>query len=166
MEDSQRNDIVTLFHKVNNVIGHAPIEGGRVRPGQTRILGILSESETGEMEQSQLLELLPVKAGSLSEILRKLERGGSIERRRDENDKRGIIVSITESGRVIYRESEVAKADLEERLFGSFPAEKREQLIELLNELLDAWDEEPNLAAKQERGACWGSAASGGRRNR
>lgn len=159
MNDEQRNDIITLFHKINNVIGHAPMQAGRARPGQTRILGMLAETESGEMDQRALLEALPVKAGSLSEILRKLERGGCIERRRDEADKRGIIVRITESGRVIYRESEVFKADLEQRLFGSFPEEKKQQLISLLNDLIDMWDEDPATAAKQERGACWENAA-------
>ncbi len=165
MTDEQRSDIISLFHKVNNVIGHAPMQNGRSRPGQIRILGMLSETENGEMDQRALLEALPVKAGSLSEILRKLERGGCIERRRDEADKRGIIVKITESGRVIYRESEVFKADLEDRLFGQFPAEKREQLTQLLNELLDVWNQDPSISVKQERGACWERAARQSRRH-
>ncbi|HIT45032.1 MAG TPA: MarR family transcriptional regulator [Candidatus Aphodovivens excrementavium] len=155
MAFEKTDDLITLFHKVNKVIGGTSAQNGRQRPGQIRILGMLSEAENGEMDQRELLKNLPVKAGSLSEILRKLERNGCIERRRNEDDKRGIIVTITESGRVLYRESEVFKADLEDRLFGSFPAEKREQLVSLLSELLEEWRQDPSMSAQQERGACW-----------
>ena len=155
MTAERTDDLITLFRKVNNVLGSSPAQSGRQRPGQVRILGMLSATEDGEMDQRALLESLPVKAGSLSEILRKLERGGYIERRRNDKDKRGIIVKITESGRVIYRESEVFKADLDKRLFGAFPTDKRERLVSLLNDLLAMWEEDPALQAKQERGACW-----------
>lgn len=165
MENQPNNDLITLLRKANNVIGHAPTQGGRVRPGQLRILGMLAESETGEMTQSELLKALQVKAGSLSEILRKLERGGSIVRRRDPNDARSIIVTITESGHVIYREAEELRAAQEEELFAAFPAQKQEQLRELLEDLLDTWKQNPRLAIKQERGACWDSAARAGRGN-
>lgn len=103
---------------------------GRSGYSQQRILNILDEK--GPLAQKTLQEMLGIQAGSLSELCGKLEEKKMIERTRDENDRRNVIVRITEEGRKMKREIRKHK---DEKIFSALSTEEREQLRRILGKL-------------------------------
>lgn len=101
-------------------------------PGYSRqkVLSILEEM--GPLSQKKVQEILDIKPGSLSELCAKMESGGLIERTRDENDKRNVVIRITEKGREQRREIRDAKDDF---LFASLSEEERNELRRILHKL-------------------------------
>lgn len=105
--------------------------------GQGKILKILSVS--GPMTQKQLQEKLEIQAGSMSEIAAKLEGKGLITRTRDEEDKRRILLEITEEGRAdVDRFTRRRKQERE--MFNVLTGEEQRQLGALLDRLLENWE--------------------------
>ena len=92
-------------------------------------------AERGEMQQSDLVYLLELRSASVSEQLGKLEAQGLVERRRSEEDRRGVTIELTRAGRELA-ESAGAQADM----FSALSGEEQEQLRELLQRLLSSWE--------------------------
>ena len=103
---------------------------GKSGYSQQRILNILDEE--GPISQKKLQEMLAVQAGSLSEICGKLEEKGMIQRKRDEKDRRNVILTITDEGRKMKRRIHERK---DNAIFSSLNEQEREQLRFLLNKL-------------------------------
>lgn len=103
--------------------------------GQKRVLKILAQQ--GSMSQRQLQEILNVQAGSLSELLGKLEVRGYILREKAEDDKRKAVVNLTEEGRRMLTEADDHRRDAE--LFNALSEEEQAQLKALLTKLLNKW---------------------------
>ncbi|WP_119327333.1 MarR family transcriptional regulator [Companilactobacillus musae] len=80
-DDSQhKNDYKTLFQ------------------GQGKILLALSDNDN--MSQKALAERVNMTPQSMAEFVRKLEKRGLVSRKKSSTDKRVIIVSLTEEGRL------------------------------------------------------------------
>ncbi len=113
--------------------------------GRGRVLGLLAER--GVMMQTELLDELRVRPGSLSELLRRMEEQGLITRSPDENDRRRSVISITEEGKKSAVEG-VPAPDL----FSALSAEEQETLKNLLKKLSDSFVIFlPRLPADHER---------------
>lgn len=68
-----------------------------IRQGQGRILALMKKLEC--ITQKELAELLGIRQQSLGESLLKLEQNGYITRKQSEEDKRAMVVEITEKGK-------------------------------------------------------------------
>lgn len=126
-------------------------KSGKYR-GQRQILNILSGQP--EISQKVLQERLEIEAGSLSELLAKLEEKGFLSRKRDEEDRRRMVVCLTEKGEEAV--SRNAEDESGTDLFAALDETERRQLKEILEKLLRQW--------KAEREASRGKQA-GGREN-
>ncbi len=101
-----------------------------------RVLTLLSESEG--ISQRKLAVILDIRPQSLSELLGKLERDGLVERRKNEEDRREILVSLTALGRERAESSERAREDAAERFLSPLSREERETLSAMLQKLIFA----------------------------
>ena len=111
---------------------------GATHPAQGRILSILHER--GSMNRRELLDLLDVRSGSLSELLGKLERHGFIVRKQDQNDKREFVVSATDRATEFVSGHEQKHAKWAEALFSALSVEERNQLGGMLAKLIETWE--------------------------
>lgn len=111
----------------------------RKKLGQYRILLYLSHHL--KSSQKDIQAHLRIQAGSISEILLKMEKAGLVYREKDERDKRRILVDITKEGKdklqglieEYERENEI--------LFDILNDEECKQLYQLLNKLYKEWTE-------------------------
>ncbi len=115
--------------------------------GQAQILKILAGE--GTLTQRELQSRLGIEAGSLSELLAKLEEKGFLERRKDERDRRRMLVSLTAEGQKAALGSR--EENPEEELFAVLKEEERKQLEELLRRLLSQWKAERTEGQRPER---------------
>lgn len=104
-------------------------------PRQTMVIQLLQQH--GPMSQKDIQETLQIQAGSVSELISKLERKGFLVRRQDEQDKRKVLISLTQTG--LEFEAKPYEQMLHER-YGVLSEEEQRQLTGLLDTLLRSWD--------------------------
>ena len=59
--------------------------------------------EKEKVNEKDLVSALYLKANTLTELLKKLKANGLIEINKDEKDRRGIVISITDKGRELKK---------------------------------------------------------------
>lgn len=93
------SELLSRFHKAQS---HGEPAADPTR-GQGRVIAALKLRD--ELSSKDLAFLLGIRAQSLNELLQKLERSGYVERIQDEDDRRVMLVRLTEAGRAIDLES-------------------------------------------------------------
>ena len=83
----------------------------------------------------ELCEKLMLDNGTLSPLLKKMQRSGYIERTRSAADDRVVVITLTEAGRALQEQAK----DVPGKVAGciDLPPEKAQTLYALLHELLD-----------------------------
>jgi DNA-binding MarR family transcriptional regulator len=101
--------------------------------GQGKILELLLKNKS--LSQNKLLEILGIKAPSLSELLAKLEKQKLIKRTTDPNDSRGNIISLTAKGKMYAKSSRKMSVHHSSQMFASLSEYEKEQLAHILDKL-------------------------------
>jgi DNA-binding MarR family transcriptional regulator len=81
-----------------------------------------------------------ITTGGMTKRLDRLEASGVIRREPDPRDRRGRLIALTDKGRTLVDRTVEAHLRNEERLLSGLPSAKREQLVNLLRDLLVALD--------------------------
>lgn len=95
----------------------------------------------GSMSQLELGSQFELKAGSLSEILAKIETAGLIERTRDTRDRRALTIRLTEAGKQEAQRAIEAHAAFRDQAFSNLTEEEQDELIVLLEKIRNRWEE-------------------------
>lgn len=118
-----------LFLRCSNILSRRI---GR-SASRKRIIALLNER--GQLTQRQLQELLGIQAGSLSELVTRMEKFGVIQRFPDEKDRRRIVIRLTELGRQRALEPREIGDD---RLFAALTQAEQAELRAMLQKIADA----------------------------
>ena len=105
---------------------------GDLHRGQGRVLAVLKLQP--EISQKELGYLLDMRNQSLGELLGKLEKAGSVTREASEEDRRSMIIKLTESGAHLIEQSR-RKPDDVSLVFECLSVEDREKLHDILERL-------------------------------
>lgn len=92
------------------------------------------------MTPSSLQERLLFTSGGLSNLLKRLESNGWIQRTNHPEDGRGVLVCLTPKGRRLADRAMPDHADAELRLLRMFTRQERDQLAGLLAQMLAGSD--------------------------
>lgn len=98
-------------------------------------LVMLALWETAPLSVRELGERLHLDSGTLSPLLKRLEAAGRVERSRDADDERRVLVNLTAAGRALER----SVADVPARLGAAMGITRKEalELRDRLGALLD-----------------------------
>ncbi len=99
------------------------------------ILCIVGRCESDGAHPKSIMEAMHINPSTLSELLHKLECDGFIERKQDPEDKRGIIIFLTEAGKAraaIIHEVFIHYLD---EVFDVLTQEEKEQLYSIMDKL-------------------------------
>lgn len=88
------------------------------------------------MSPKALLDTLILTSGGLSNLLRRLEKAGHVRRMADETDGRGVIVELTEQGRLLVEPAMRDHADTERRLVAMLPQAEQALVAGALGRLM------------------------------
>ncbi|MGN0406983.1 MAG: MarR family winged helix-turn-helix transcriptional regulator [Bacteroides sp.] len=105
--------------------------------GRSKALHCLIDE--GALSQRELMERMDIKAGSMSELLHKMENDGLIERKRDTSDKRNILVSITEYGKEQLAHFDEERMERAKDTFEVLNRKEKEELEKILSKMLADW---------------------------
>ena len=104
--------------------------------GQSQERALTQVALRDGITQRELMEKLGIQPSSLSELLGKLERGGLIERRPMEDDRRQVNLYISESGRQYLERANNSDRNLIP--FDVLNEQERQQLTDILDKLIGA----------------------------
>ena len=100
-------------------------------PGQGRALGVIARAGDG-LRMADLAGRLDIVPRSATSVVDGLEQQGLVLRRPDPGDRRSMIVTLTESGRLLVSRLDEARRDAAEETFGTLDPADREQLLAVL----------------------------------
>lgn len=106
--------------------------------GQGRVLSLLKLQP--EISQKDLGYLLDMRNQSLGELLSKLERNGYITREPSEQDRRVMVVRLTDEGRAAAEKMEEEQQDFENP-FACLSEEECGKLSEILDKVITAMED-------------------------
>lgn len=119
----------------------ARITGTGIAPAQAYVLGELWFNEP--LSQVDLARRLDIGKATVGQTLARLERAGVILRRRDENDRRVVMVHLTDKGRQLrnpLRQATIAQSDMLDERLGRDQVEALTEMLRRANEqLIDAY---------------------------
>ncbi|TYP53756.1 MarR family winged helix-turn-helix transcriptional regulator [Thermosediminibacter litoriperuensis] len=99
---------------------------------------IVEIGRAGEISLNELAELLNLDNSTISRSVNNLVNQGLVSRETDPEDRRYVRIRLTEEGYGVYRAVESSMEDYFERIFTSIPEEKRGQVLESLQILIEA----------------------------
>ncbi|WGI22961.1 homoprotocatechuate degradation operon regulator HpaR [Amylibacter sp. IMCC11727] len=102
---------------------------------QWRVLRVTAE--LGPLDISKLSEETALHMPSVTRILRTLEEGGFVSRRRDEMDSRRSWIDVTDKTREKMAQAAVHSDVIYKEIGSKFEADKMNDLIKLLNEFTE-----------------------------
>lgn len=106
---------------------------------QKRILMMMDEM--GEITQSELTERLGVRSASVSEVVGKLEKTGSVIRRQGEDDRRTVNISLTDSGKELAEQARQQRSRRHKEMFSCLTDEEKSSLLFLLEKINSDWEQ-------------------------
>jgi DNA-binding MarR family transcriptional regulator len=102
---------------------------------QGKVLKILYKN--GNLLQKDLQDILDIQSGSMSEMISKLEKKGFVLRKRDNQDKRKVLIHLTDLGKedvLKYREN---RQNHLIEVFNILDDNEKDDFIRLLSKILN-----------------------------
>jgi DNA-binding MarR family transcriptional regulator len=130
---TDRSDLTTqiitefgAFVRELRCMGSDRMRKGGVSTAHFHLLSMLERH--GEMAMSKVADVLDVSLSNASGLIDRLEERGLVERIRVPDDRRIVLVRLSENGRRTLSEIEVLKEDLVRRVLGRLDAGQLERL--------------------------------------
>lgn len=133
--DGKKWEVLHQLRRCGHFLHHMMGDG---KASQSRVLNILAHHET--ITQCQLQELMGIRQSSMSELVQKLEEQSLIARVRSDDDRRQILITLTDAGREALRVNDEKQSAHAQELLSPLTEEEREQLSFLLGKLLSDWE--------------------------
>jgi DNA-binding MarR family transcriptional regulator len=128
--------------RMTKVVKHLDRISGRtvaafgLNVGEFKCLLKLHSNEHEEVSAGELADILDLSTGAMTNRLDGLEEAGYLARRRDTQDRRSVLVSITQAGREVLGAAVAAQGAEEKDLLASLAPAEREQLNALLRRVV------------------------------
>ena len=125
----------TFFRELR-CMGSDRMRRGGVSSAHFHLLSMLERH--GEMAMSKVADVLDVSLSNASGLIDRLEERGLVERIRVPDDRRIVLVRLTETGRKTLGEIEVLKEELVRRVIVRLSPRQLDQLNSTLTDLKEA----------------------------
>lgn len=108
-----------------------------INPGEYAVLCTLRVSgEPYQLTPKQILKRVLLSSGGMSNLLERLEQKHWLNRLPDPNDRRGVLVRLTEKGLKLVEQAMTCHAQIEQQFTASLTAPEQATLAQLLKKLL------------------------------
>ncbi|ROQ39698.1 DNA-binding MarR family transcriptional regulator [Frondihabitans sp. PhB188] len=136
-------DVMSRLRRVSlrlNTLRAQAFKGAGLAIWEFDVLAALRRAgEPFQLSPAQLVKVTMVTSGTLTNRLDLLEERALVERRKNPEDGRGVLVCMTPVGREMVDEAMLALVAEEEVQLGPLSRSERAQLIELLRRLGDGF---------------------------
>ena len=105
--------------------------------GEVGVLGALRfAGPKQQLSPTRLFRGLMLSSAGITSRLDRLERRGYVKRRRDPDDRRGVLVELTDAGREVLDRAVSANTGREKELIANLTKQEQKVLAGLLKKLL------------------------------
>ena len=153
---AERKDTVTVMAQMMSALGRLTsrsrmrreLAGQNVKLSPTDMWLVDRVSEFGPARMSELATWQSVDRSTMTTQVGRLEKLGLVQRAPAPDDRRAIVVSVTEAGRTLHEESRAAACAAFDSMLADWTDKERQQLTESLSHLVDSL--EKHLSTKSE----------------
>lgn len=111
----------------------------QINTGEYAVLCTLRVSgKPYQLTPKQILKLVLLTSGGMSNLLERLEQKHWLIRLPDPNDRRGVLVKLTEKGLTLVEQAMAAHARIEQQFTAPLTAPEQATLAQLLKKLLSS----------------------------
>jgi len=138
------NDFENLLNAFKRVSGLTrdlmrPKEDSEFNPAHMYLLFLISMKN--EIKTTEIAKQFGVTPGAATGIADKLEKMGLIERQRKEEDRRVVVLTLTEKGKEFVEERKREHVLLYEEILKDFSKDELSEVIYLLNKIGDKMED-------------------------
>lgn len=135
MDSTQHQLIRKFFHvfRMHRAVVERQVNDTGVYRSQHQILMFVSEHPNAS--QKELAKLYGVSTATIAVSLKKLEKGGYIQRITDEQDNRYNRICITEKGKKVVSDSVNLFCNMENQMFQGFSEDELKRMGEMLDRI-------------------------------
>ncbi|MBO5293163.1 MAG: MarR family transcriptional regulator [Lachnospiraceae bacterium] len=127
--------LVRLFHSINAIEEQA-IKTEEFKNVTTNDMHVIEAIGTGEpRNMTSVARMLSVTTGTLTISVNSLVKKGFVERSRSEEDRRVVLVSLTEKGKQAYEHHRQFHERMIEEIVGELNEEEKQVLIKSLTRM-------------------------------
>ncbi|KPU44439.1 transcriptional regulator HosA [Oxobacter pfennigii] len=130
-------ELFSLFLRCSHALSRGHHQNAKIHPSQQRVLSLLASKD--KITQRDLLDIMQIRAASLSELLTKMEGKGLISRTRTDGTKRSVDVEITDLGEAVMAEYTCNQQETAKELFSGLTEDEQRQMVQLLSKLIEDW---------------------------
>ena len=141
--NSQEHQLISKFFdmsRTHRAVMDRELNATGVPRSQHQILMFVSEHPNAS--QKELAKLYGVSTATIAVSLKKLEKGGYIQRIVDENDNRFNRICITEKGKKVVADSVTLLRHREDRMFEGFSETELTMMGEMLERIKENLEQE------------------------
>ena len=124
--DLLSHTIVEFYEKLSSWEMAVVKDAGHSLP-QIHAVEILGAN--GDLRMKELAEKMGITTGTLTVQIDKMEQAGLVARKAHQQDRRSILVGLTEQGQAVYREHDQLHHGLSDQLTAKFSDSERELLL-------------------------------------
>lgn len=133
------DSILHLLHRAGQVADDLfakEISDESLTPRQFAVLAVLAQRQTAS--QTDIVDATGIDRSTLADIVRRLVERGLLGRKRSKLDARAYDVRLTAAGQNALKSAQPAVNRIEERMLKSLPAAKRNDLVDMLGQLVQS----------------------------
>jgi MarR family transcriptional regulator for hemolysin len=109
-----------------------------VTPDQFTVMRSLLEGNPRGMTQRELTDMMSSDANTIASLLERMEKGGLLERKTHEQDRRANRINLKPVGKRKYEEAREIAVTLQMEVLAVLPEEKQEEFLKHLALVADA----------------------------
>lgn len=102
--------------------------------------------KSGKLNVSELAKLRSISRSAVTQLTDKLKEKGLIEKVKNKNNRKELMLSLSTKGEVVYREHRSQQKYLEDKIYtviNKYSKKELEILINMLSEIRDIWNTLP-----------------------
>ena len=107
-------------------------------PPQTHVLAALSLAEGGVLPTNALAQRICASAPTMTGLIDRLEKQGLVTRSRDDDDRRLVLVRLTDAGRATVAVLDVHITERLTHMLQALEVEDRDTFVRLMGRIIDA----------------------------
>lgn len=105
-----------------------------IHPSQHHMLMCIAKN--GACTQNSIAEAMEISAATVAVSLKKLEKGGYIERHSSRSDNRSNVIALTSKGEDVVEQSRMLFEEVDEEMFTGISLEEQEKLHVFLEHII------------------------------
>ncbi|GHH99016.1 MarR family winged helix-turn-helix transcriptional regulator [Neobacillus kokaensis] len=136
----ENNNIFKLIHTVELFTNETIIKWNQTfkyNIGVAPIITLAELKQNGPQQQTVLAKRLGYTPGAMTNIAARLIKQGMAERQYNENDRRHVLLAITEKGLDVLKEAQKKGQEMRVELFQELTEEEVEQFLTIHEKLLN-----------------------------